>query len=222
MPVMNGIEATHAILDWERDEEIEHVPIVALTANALKGDRERFLGEGMDEYISKPIEMSELIYILNKFLHNKSRTEIEAPKEQTPPKVEQRAKVDEPKLTSTPAPSNIDKPLDKSKEILIAKNLPFSRKLLAKLLDSLGYKYDIAGDRDEVSKLCESNDYKIVFADQSMLDEKYIAIAKKRGIHTIFTSNPDEHFTLSGLKYEVYSGKMSKEKFDNFIKNLKG
>ncbi len=81
MPVMNGIEATHAILDYERDEEVQHVPIVALTANALKGDRERFLGEGMDEYISKPIEMSELIYILNKFLHTKSRTEIEAPRE---------------------------------------------------------------------------------------------------------------------------------------------
>ncbi len=219
MPVMNGIEATHTILDWERDEEIEHVPIVALTANALKGDRERFLGEGMDEYISKPIEMSELIYILNKFLHNKSRTEIEAPKEEKLELPKEPLK-EEKKESSTPKKE--EKTLDSSKEILIAKNLPFSRKLLAKLLDSLGYKYDIAGDRDEVSKLCDSNDYKIVFADQSMLDEKYIALAKKRGIKTVFTSNPDENFTLSGLKYEVYSGKMSKEKFDSFIKKLRG
>jgi CheY-like chemotaxis protein len=74
MPVMDGIEATHEILDYEEDEEVAHVPIVALTANALKGDRERFLGEGMDEYITKPIETTELLYVLNKFLSDKART----------------------------------------------------------------------------------------------------------------------------------------------------
>ena len=72
MPVMDGIEATHEILAYEEDEEATHVPIVALTANALKGDRERFLNEGMDEYITKPIETSELLYVLNKFLVDKS------------------------------------------------------------------------------------------------------------------------------------------------------
>jgi len=72
MPVMDGIEATHEILSYEEDEDLSHVPIVALTANALKGDRERFLNEGMDEYITKPIETSELLYVLNKFLSDKS------------------------------------------------------------------------------------------------------------------------------------------------------
>ncbi len=71
MPVMDGIEATHEILDYEEDEELAHIPIVALTANALKGDRERFLSEGMDEYITKPIETTELLYVLNKFLSDK-------------------------------------------------------------------------------------------------------------------------------------------------------
>ena len=68
MPVMDGIESTHEILEYEEDDNLVHVPIVALTANALKGDRERFLKEGMDEYITKPIETTELLYILNKFL----------------------------------------------------------------------------------------------------------------------------------------------------------
>ena len=72
MPVMDGVEATHEILDYEEDEGVAHVPIVALTANALKGDRERFLNEGLDEYITKPIETSELTYILNKFLKHKA------------------------------------------------------------------------------------------------------------------------------------------------------
>ncbi len=81
MPVMDGIEATHEILAYEEDEEISHVPIVALTANALKGDRERFLNEGMDEYITKPIETSELIYVLNKFLSDKSTISSANPEE---------------------------------------------------------------------------------------------------------------------------------------------
>jgi len=71
MPVMDGLEATSEILDYESDEEVKHVPIVALTANALKGDKERFLGAGMDEYISKPLETAELMAVLNKYLERK-------------------------------------------------------------------------------------------------------------------------------------------------------
>ena len=76
MPIMDGVEATHAILKHEEKESATHVPIIALTANALKGDRERYLSEGMDEYITKPIETSELIYILNKFLSHKISTTV--------------------------------------------------------------------------------------------------------------------------------------------------
>ena len=77
MPVMDGIEATQEILEYEEDDEVPHVPIVALTANALKGDREKFLSQGMDDYIAKPIETSELLYVLNKFLANKASHDIE-------------------------------------------------------------------------------------------------------------------------------------------------
>jgi signal transduction histidine kinase/CheY-like chemotaxis protein len=72
MPVMDGIEATHEILNYEIEEQLQHIPIVALTANALKGDRERFLSEGLDEYIPKPIETNELLFILRKFLDAKT------------------------------------------------------------------------------------------------------------------------------------------------------
>jgi CheY-like chemotaxis protein len=59
MPEMNGFEATEAI----RRQECEaggHLPILALTARALKGDRERCLEAGMDGYVSKPIRQDEL------------------------------------------------------------------------------------------------------------------------------------------------------------------
>ena len=59
MPEMDGIEATAAIR--ELPGELSKVPIIALTANAMKGDRERYLGAGMDDYVSKPIDRGELM-----------------------------------------------------------------------------------------------------------------------------------------------------------------
>jgi CheY-like chemotaxis protein len=59
MPVMDGIQATAAIREKERTTGT-HIPIVAVTAHALDGDRERFLAAGMDGYVPKPVRASEL------------------------------------------------------------------------------------------------------------------------------------------------------------------
>ena len=66
MPVMNGYEATVAIRERERETGF-HVPIVAMTAEALKGDRERCLAAGMDDYVSKPITPAELYRAIERF-----------------------------------------------------------------------------------------------------------------------------------------------------------
>jgi len=55
MPEMDGLETTHAIRQQEEGTD-RHMPIVALTANVLNGDRERCLQAGMDGYVSKPIQ----------------------------------------------------------------------------------------------------------------------------------------------------------------------
>ena len=68
MPNMNGIEATKQILKYEKEHNLTHTPIIALTANALKGDREKFLNAGMDEYMTKPINKNKLAKILNMFI----------------------------------------------------------------------------------------------------------------------------------------------------------
>jgi PAS domain S-box-containing protein len=60
MPGMGGIEATHRIREAERREG-GHLPIIALTAHALRGDRERCLAAGMDGYLAKPIRRSALL-----------------------------------------------------------------------------------------------------------------------------------------------------------------
>ena len=59
MPEMDGFEVTRVIRDRERASG-RHVPIVALTARAMKGDRERCLAAGMDDYLAKPLNAPEL------------------------------------------------------------------------------------------------------------------------------------------------------------------
>ena len=68
MPNLSGIEATKKILKYEKVRKLKHTPIIALTANALVGDRQRFLESGMDEYLSKPLNKNELYSILNEYL----------------------------------------------------------------------------------------------------------------------------------------------------------
>ncbi len=65
MPEMDGLEATQAIRKTEGNER--HTPIIAMTAHAMKGDRERCLRAGMDGYISKPIEPQELLDAIKKW-----------------------------------------------------------------------------------------------------------------------------------------------------------
>jgi CheY-like chemotaxis protein len=67
MPVMDGVEATAAIREKERTTG-KHVPIVAMTAHAMAGDRMRFLKAGMDGYVSKPIHLQELLEAIESVL----------------------------------------------------------------------------------------------------------------------------------------------------------
>ena len=64
MPDMDGLEATGAIRIHEKDHNSGHIPIIAMTAHAMSGDRERCLDSGMDGYVSKPINVSELTQVI--------------------------------------------------------------------------------------------------------------------------------------------------------------
>jgi PAS domain S-box-containing protein len=70
MPIMGGFEATAAIRRAERQNG-GHIPIIALTAHAMSGDRERCLSAGMDSYLSKPIRIDQLVEEIGQLLKNR-------------------------------------------------------------------------------------------------------------------------------------------------------
>lgn len=75
MPNLTGLEATKKIIQFEQITERSHTPIIAVTANALAGDRERFLANGMDDYIPKPITVDSLQRVVEQWMPAKHNDE---------------------------------------------------------------------------------------------------------------------------------------------------
>jgi PAS domain S-box-containing protein len=78
MPVMDGLTATRAIREWELANHRARTPIIALTASALKGDREKFEAAGCTAYLTKPIKQEVLLQAINEHsegAHPSSKTE---------------------------------------------------------------------------------------------------------------------------------------------------
>jgi CheY-like chemotaxis protein len=80
MPEMDGLDATGAIRAWEKSTGT-HIPIMAMTAHAMKGDRERCLAAGMDGYTSKPIRIGELEQTIAQLVGPQKRAEAPESKE---------------------------------------------------------------------------------------------------------------------------------------------
>ena len=146
MPVMDGIEATHEILDFEEEEEIPHTPIIALTANALKGDRERFLSEGMDEYLTKPINKEALVNIIKKFSKEKIKQEIlndnNEENENTIP--ENNIEIQETSSISIDENDNVGleletKKINNDRNIIVARKNLLEKNILVNYLENFGY-----------------------------------------------------------------------------------
>lgn len=73
MPIMDGFTATRVIRHYELEHKRRRIPIIAMTANAMQGDRERCLEVGMDDYVSKPIDAHKLQLVLQTWLPDSTR-----------------------------------------------------------------------------------------------------------------------------------------------------
>lgn len=76
MPVMDGFEASRQIRARERVKDLPQLPIIALTANAISGDREYCLAQGMSDYLSKPFSQQQLSQLLDRWLPAKPPAEV--------------------------------------------------------------------------------------------------------------------------------------------------
>ena len=188
MPFLDGVEATKEILEYEEDYNQAHIPIIALTANALKGDREKFLEAGLDEYTTKPLVRNEIVALLNTFLSDRIveiPTKSSTDSNQVPKLNELQEFSIEPDLdiaevdVETSIESNKASELNELEEfsaepqeatykadILLAKKSLFEVKLFSRLLDSLGYSYDIVNSYEEIQKFIEESTYKVILFDR--------------------------------------------------------
>ena len=73
MPVMDGVEAAKSIRGGKAGQDKVGIPIIAMTAYAMVGDKEKFLAAGMDDYISKPVDVEELKQIVRRVITKKER-----------------------------------------------------------------------------------------------------------------------------------------------------
>jgi DNA-binding response OmpR family regulator len=185
----------------------------------------------MDEYITKPIETTELLFILNKFLSDKAVGEtaetvkaeekvveeaIETPEESITPTSEIS---EEAELTLEESASELFE-MPKEAKILIAKKLLLTRKVLAKVLENLGHDYDILDDMDMLESRLASCEYDILFTDTDLVTE---SISQSNGnVAIISSSNTKVSQEVNVQKGETISNTASKEEIENIITKYRG
>jgi len=184
MPVMGGIEATKQILEHEERERKHHVPIVALTANALQGDREKYINAGMDNYLSKPIELADLKNVIKEYLaHKMVEVEEESIGEELKKEIEQEVKKESEEAIDVPeeVEEKIIEKIEEDKvdiesntkkvkfDILLYKDTALATNIYVSMLNNLGYDVDIATSVDNFMNKLENKYYHYVLFDAASL-----------------------------------------------------
>ncbi|MFA5234723.1 MAG: ATP-binding protein [Sulfurimonas sp.] len=216
MPFLDGVEATAEILEWEHDYKVPHTPIVALTANALKGDREKFLAAGLDEYTTKPLVRAEIISVLNNFLADYIVEATDMPKleaHETQNMSAQDVLVE--KLSEAEGHTVPEYRAD----ILIAKKSAFETRLYTKVIEAMeGLTYEVASSLVDFQELINNYSYKVVLFDKEYSDLDVAEIASS--IRKLSASNGlESHIVLvdDSIQKDASS---KKEHVDEIINNV--
>ncbi|MRI57949.1 MAG: hypothetical protein C6H99_00400, partial [Epsilonproteobacteria bacterium] len=146
MPKKDGVEAMQEIVAYEKEQGLPHTPIVALTAHALKGDRERFLSKGFDEYLTKPLNRADIESVLKTYLSSKAAHQAQ-------------------KAAHTPASAI------KEKDMLLFDKNPLELKLFNTVLQSRGYNVTAVKDLESFKDKLRQERYKVILIDKDSLEQ---------------------------------------------------
>ncbi len=250
MPVMDGIEATHKILEYEGQNNLPHIPIVAVTANALKGDRERFMKEGLDEYVTKPIKKENIISILNIFMQDKiddseeksvtpstfsdtvtqqTISHVSATPVATKQPEEHAVIVPSDDLEQIPPLSLRER--DNTKSVLVLKRSAIENKIFTSILSQMYTNVDSATSLKDFSEKFDAHPYDIVLFDKETLQSNSMETfakwlqsrAKKHGskkVHTIMFVKTPEALDEPTPFNAVSLNNISKNELESLIRNF--
>ena len=240
MPVMDGVEATHEIINYEVEEKLDHIPIVALTANALNGDRERFLEQGLDEYIPKPIETNELLYILKKFLKPQTGEEaVEAPLNEPLESVDNKTEAsknegivllgeenssDNLTILEEELPQKKRESIPNDKKILILKKNPLEAQILSKVIANMNYDIEIVHKANELENFIDNEEYDMLLIDKEV-EQFNQSILKKQhpnmNVIMLSLNKSNEHYNTNLIK-EVHVGVIKRDNIQQLIQRYRG
>jgi len=175
MPEMNGLEATQEILKYEKENNLKHIPIIALTANALAGDREKYMNAGMDNYISKPIDISRLKELIKKYY---SKTESEPSSSTNPPQkadesIDTTIIEEEPQTPEVKQePKKVEPQEQKAKNVLLYIGSLILAKMYGKVLVKEGLNVKIVKTEEELVTELDKGNYDTALLSSDMLDDE--------------------------------------------------
>ena len=147
MPEMDGLEATRAIRDSNSDVRNHEIPIIAMTAYAMKGDDQKCLRAGMDGYMSKPIKPEKLARVIKEHTSNNIS--------------EKRSATDEAQVPDTEARRQ-------KAHILLVEDNTASQQIAKRSLEKHEYQVDTVTTGLEAMHALESNPYNLVLMDVQM------------------------------------------------------
>ncbi len=206
MPVMDGYQATAQIREQEKTTKGRRLPIIAMTANAMQGDRERCIQAGMDDYMAKPVRREELITVLQSW-YSPQQKPYQNFHETQRIQAANKAK----KLTLQTI---------RSMKILYAEDNPTNQLLLKSILESRGYNVTCVENGKEAYNIVQQENFDLLLTDIQMPVMDGITCAslirkweesqdKQRSIPIIAVSASDTR--------EEYKQKLVNAKIDNFL-----
>ena len=160
MPRMNGTETLHRLKQIENF----NTPVVILTANALSGQEQKYLNDGFDSYLSKPIDKEKLHEVLSKFLKS-NEVKVE----------EKSVEIEQPKIEEN-KPDTLDL---SNKKILIVDDNKLNIKVESKILETYKPNIDSVLSGEECINILKTNTYDLIFMDDMMPNLSGVETLKK-------------------------------------------